>query len=256
MGAQSIREIVDYLRRLAPAFFAERMRGASDLDIRRLAEAARAPLCESHREFLLLMGATPATALNPFLNDRDYCVDTLLAAYSDMDLADERLPERIVFFSSSDILGETLFLRNGQHPDEDPEIGDIRFETGEFILRDKVRFENWLRWFAFVFRLSQPEHQLAFAPPWNGEQRRWEGDPVNIERILGNLGLQPTFRLIDGMLCLDRGDVAVSLHDDGSGTLAGDDLQELRKIANVLDDHVSLSFSLEATHDRLHAPRS
>ena len=96
MGAQSIREIVDYLRRLAPAFFAERMRGASDLDIRRLAEAARAPLCESHREFLLLMGATPATALNPFLNDRDYCVDTLLAAYSDMDLADERLPERIV----------------------------------------------------------------------------------------------------------------------------------------------------------------
>src|SRR5690606_36177551 len=69
MGTESTASIITYLRALAPDFFAERMRGASDAEILRLEQAAGLRMSDSHREFLRAMGMTPARALNPFLND-------------------------------------------------------------------------------------------------------------------------------------------------------------------------------------------
>ncbi|MDC0675875.1 SMI1/KNR4 family protein [Nannocystis radixulma] len=261
MSAKTIQELTGYLRMLAPKFFSERMRGASVSEIDRLELAAGTPLSEEHREFLRLMGATPIQALNPFLNDRDFCVETLLEAYAQRVDANEPLPPRIVYFSSSDILGETIFLRNGNEPGDDSEIGDLRYVSDDYTAPEFVpdfysRFAGFLQSFAFGFRMDQFEHQVAFRSPWDDERERWEGDPTTCGRVLASLALQPTFSIAGKKWCLDRGDVVASYYHDGSGRLAGDDMTELQKIADVLDDHLRLTFSLVGGRDRMRAPRA
>lgn len=261
MSAKTIQELADYLQRLAPKFFWERMRGASASEIDRLELAARTPLSEEHREFLRLMGATRSQALNPFLNDRDFCVETLLEAYAQRADANEPLPPKIVYFSSSEILGETIFLRNGDDPGDDSEIGDLRYVSEDYTAPEFVpdyysRFAGFLQSSAFGFRMDQFEHQVAFRPPWDDERGQWEGDPTTCGRVLASLGLQPTFSIAGKKWCIDRGDVAASYYHDGSGRVAGDDMTELQKIADVLDDHLRLAFSLVGDRDRMRAPRS
>jgi hypothetical protein len=260
VGAPEIRELFDYLRRLAPAFFAARMRGASDRDLARLEQAAGLPLSLSHRAFLGLVGATPATALNPFLNDRDYAVATLLAAYGNLE--GERLPHGVVYFSASAILGETIFLRQGADPGEEPEIGDLRFAEGqvqieqaEFVPKTHLTLQSWLRWFAFEFRMGQLEHALHFAPPWNPGTERREGNPEATRAALADLGLRVLWSLRSGLTCFDRGDLVASVYDEGSGRIAGDDLGELEAIAARLQALGPLAVEPVLPAMRPHSPR-
>lgn len=255
MGRENTKEIFTYLRSLAPEFFNERMRGASAEEIAQLENVARTPLTESHREFLAAIGATPAQALNPFLNDRDYCVETLLSAYAELDENEERLPPNIVYFSSSEILGENIFLRQAESLDLAPEIGDIRFETGEFISRKIGRFESWLRWFAFVFRISQPEYQFELRPPWDATAGCWRGEPLRCWKLLEGVGFKLIFSLEDGTRCADSGGVAAIISPDGSGTLAGDDLTELVRLQVLLNDHIQVMVKRKPEDDRMRAPR-
>ena len=255
MGRESVREIFDYLRHLAPEFFGDRMRGASMEEIARLEDAAGTQLTESHREFLAAVGATPAQDLNPFLNDRDYCVETLLAAYAEFEDEGDRLPPGIVFFSSSEILGEYIFLRHTESLDMEPEIGDINFETGEFISREVGRFESWLRWFAFVFRISQPEHQFELRPPWDETAGCWRGEADKCWRLLEGMGLRIIFSLDNGTRCADSGALVAIIYSDGSGRLAGDNLWDLWRVQAVLKEHFQIMIKPVHESDRLRAPR-
>ena len=245
MGRESIRELEAYLRKLAPRFFAERMRGASDTDIAGLEAAAGTTLSESHREFLRVMGATPATVLNPFLTDRDFCVATLVADHAFMRANEECLPSHIALFSSSDLLGERIFLKHGASLADEPEVGDVSelALTAEFFPKDNAKFESWLQSGAFWFRLSQAEHQLALSSPYDDELQRFVGKREDVEPLLVGIGLHPLFRGGDNSVCLERGDVAAQLFADGSGRLAGDDAQELERIAAVLREQLPLGFT-------------
>jgi hypothetical protein len=125
MGTESTASIIAYLRSLAPELFAARMRGASEAEILRLEQAAGLRMSDGHRELLRAMGMTPARVLNPFLNDRDFCVDTLVAEYEYVRREEIVLPPGVVYFSSSEITGSNIFLRHGASFSDDPEIGDI-----------------------------------------------------------------------------------------------------------------------------------
>jgi hypothetical protein len=251
----SIAGLVAYLHTLAPSFFEEQMRGASPGEIARLEEAAGTRHTVSHRDFLYAFGGTPAQALNPFLNDRDYCVETLVKEYADLHEAGESLPSGVVYFSSSSILGEYIFLRHGRSLDIEPDIGDIDFETGQFVTREIGRFESWLWWFAFKFRLAQPEIEIELIPPWDRTEQRWLGEPEICWELLEGMGLKLVFSLENGTRCADRGDVAAIIHPDGSGSLAGDDFVELEKIQDVLREHLDVSLKPKPQSRRLRAPR-
>ncbi|MEX1367775.1 MAG: hypothetical protein AB1Z98_31895 [Nannocystaceae bacterium] len=275
MDLRPIPALVAYLHGLAPAFFAERMRGAPPEDIARLESLVGFRLSDNHREFLLSMGATPAGALNPFLNDRDYSVARLIEEYEAMTSSQDIWPDRVVLFSSSEILGSTIFLRQGEDLAQDPEIGDLSYEPrqapageptlegpagahgweGRFLVHEERRLMSWLRWFAFTFRESQLEHHVWFNPPFVAAEQRWAGDAARGRAIFGELGFPTVFELESDTWCMDRGDVAVTSNADGSGSLAGDDANELKKIAAVLDDHLTLRFRPVAEDDRLRAPR-
>lgn len=259
MNSNEVQDIVDYLRTLAPVFFVERMRGASEQEINRLEQIA-GTLADSHKEFLRHFGATPATALNPLMNDRDFAVATLVRDYTEPPMG--KLPPGVVMFSSSDILGEVIYLRNGQTPGDEPEIGDLSFEEdrtemwmGRFVPRTQSLFHSWLRWNAFEFRASQPEYSLSFRARWNVEKSVWESDASAILQTFVEIGLLPLFDLLDGFRCFDRGDVVSSLQTDGSGRLVGDDLSELERIRDRLLERTFLEFHLNSPSERMFAPR-
>lgn len=259
MTSNEVHDIVDYLRALAPVFFAERMRGASEHEIHRL-EQITGTLADSHKEFLSHFGATPATALNPFMNDRDFAVATLVKEYTEPPIG--KLPPGVVLFSSSDILGEVIFLRNGQQPSDEPELGELRFEEGHtemsmgrFVPRSQSLFHSWLRWSAFAFRASQPEYSLSFRPRWNVEKSAWESDTSTVLQTFDEFELVPLFDLLDGLRCFDRGDVVASLESDGSGRLVADDLSELERMRDRLLERTFLEFHLNSPSERMFAPR-
>lgn len=254
MGHERTRNLITYLRNLAPDFFQSRMYGASADDVARLEETAKTQMSDCHKEFLLAFGNTPATMLNPFLNDRDYCINTLLSAYSWHHEYTQPIPSGIVYFSASEILSETILLRHGETTEVDPEVGDIRPETGDFIAKD-LRFVSWLEWFAFVFRISQPDHQVGFEALWDETRLRWVAEPEMTWEILNSMGFKEIFIFENGIRCADRGDVAAILHDDGSGTLAGDDLEELREIQRVLTEDLPVRLRLTQENYRMYAPR-
>lgn len=248
------KKLIEYLQHLAPRFFKERMLGASTEKIKKLEEAAMTQLSDSHKEFLTAFGGTPAQALNPFLNDRDYCVDNLLDAYAWQNEFGEILPPGIVYFSSSDILSETIMLRHAKNLHIEPEVGDIRPETGEFICKD-LPFVSWLESFAFFFRISQPEYQLGITPIWDKTAERWLGESEVFWRLLESMGFRIIFSFENGTRCVDRGDMAAIIYSDGSGNLAGDNLKDLRKIYGVLNKNLRLKTDLKHENDHLRAPR-
>lgn len=259
MTSNDVQQIVEYLRGLAPAFFAERMRGATESEIGRLEQVA-GTLADSHKEFLRYFGATPATAVNPFINDRDFAVATLFKEYTDPPMG--KLPPRVVLFSSSDILGEVIFLRNGEKSSDEPEIGELAFEPdrtemwmGRFVPRRQAPFHTWLRWNALEFRMSQPEYSLGFRARWNAKSKIWEFDVPSISQVYTEVGLTPLFDLSDGSRYFDRGDVVASLESDGSGRLVGDDLAELERIRDRLLERTHLDFHLNSPRERMFAPR-
>ena len=124
MGTKTTASIIAYLRSLAPEFFAARMRGASEVEILHLEKVAGLRMSDGHREFLRAMGKTPARVLNPFLNDRDFCVATLVTEYEYLRKEATDLPPGVVYFSSSEITGSNIFLRHGADSSDDPEIGE------------------------------------------------------------------------------------------------------------------------------------
>ncbi len=100
LKTKEIEEIVNYLRKLAPSFFAKHMHGASEGEIAQVEAASGASMSKNHREFLKFMGATPIGRLNPFLKDRGFSVKRLLAFYADIHEEGERLPPNVVLFST------------------------------------------------------------------------------------------------------------------------------------------------------------
>ena len=258
MGKQHIEELLKYLMRLAPSFFSSRMRGASPEEIAELEKIANRHFCDSYRAFLSVMGRTPAQALNPFLNDRDFEIDTIKRAYEE---ARERvmedglfLPDSVIFFSASDILGENIFLRQPTKPDGDLEIGDLRWVTGEFIIWSNKTLENWLFSLSFWFRLAQLDHLREFCAPWSEKDQTWKGQPERYLEIMANLGFKIVFEFPNGFVCHERGDMAAIAHTAStSGDIACDDVKELERISAILADNLNLSLSY--VPDRLRAPK-
>lgn len=256
MGTESTAAIIAYLRSLAPAFFMERMRGSSEADILRLERVAGLRMSDGHREFLRAMGATPARVLNPFLNDRDFCVSTLVEEYEELRRERVCLPPGVVYFSSSAITGSNIFLRHGELPGDDPEIGDLSPQTGEFVVFDERHFESFLRRYSFHFRMFQLDHELHVRPPWNADEERWEGERDRCSELLQNRGFELVFTIDDGTECREQDGIAVALYHDGSMTMAGDDLEELQRRARNLAAETRLIIESVPNQSRLRAPRA
>ncbi len=257
MGTENTASIIAYLRTLAPEFFAERMRGASEAEILRLEQVAGLRMSDGHREFLRAMGMTPARVLNPFLNDRDFCIETLVAEYEYLGREQISLPPGVVYFSSSEITGSNIFLRHGSDPSDDPEIGDLHPKSNEFVGLDAGHLESYLCWFAFVFRTSQLDYELHVRPRWNEEESRWDGDPDKCRQLLEDLGFERVLALSMNTRseCLEHDGVAVALYRDGAMGMAGDDLDELKRIAEALAAQTPLVIEPVPSRGRLRAPR-
>jgi hypothetical protein len=255
MGTESMASIIAYLRSLAPRFFAARMRGASGADILQLEQAASLRMTDGHRELLRTMGNTPARVLNPFLNDRDFCIDTLVAEYGSLRREGISLPPGVAYFSSSEITGSNIFLRHGADPSDDPEIGDIHPKTGELILITERTLESYVRWHAFRHRMNQLDYELLVRPVWNAAEERWEGDHAKYHELLAAQGFAPVFHISDGTKCLEHDGIAVALCPDGSMGMAGDDLDELKRRAQLLAAQTRLVIEPVPSRSRLRAPR-
>ncbi|MBC8071690.1 MAG: hypothetical protein IAG13_25420 [Deltaproteobacteria bacterium] len=255
MGTESMASLVAYLRGLAPTFFAERMRAADDADIQRLEQAAGRRMSDAHREFLRAMGATPARVLNPFLNDRDFCIANLLVEYAERQREQLRLPAGVVYFSSSEITGSNIFLRQGAATSDDPEIGDLDPRTGAFVGIDAGYFEPYLRWHAFHFRLKQLDYELHVRPAWNAQESRWEGDRARCRELLEAEPFERVFDSGEYAEYFEDEGVAVALYHDGSMAMAGDDLDALRRRADGLAAQTRLIIEPVPARGRLRAPR-
>jgi hypothetical protein len=255
MGTETTASVVAYLRSLAPEFFAARMRGASEAEILRLEQVAGLRMSDGHREFLRAMGATPARVLNPFLNDRDFCIDTLVPEYEQARREGWALPAGVVYFSSSEITGSNIFLRHGAAPSDDPEIGDLHPKTGAFVLLDAGHLESYLQWHAFFFRMNQLDNELHVRPPWNAEKERWEGSPDECREHLVAQGFERVFTIGTNSECYEHDGVAVSLYHDGSVAMAGDDLDALMQRAEAMAAKSGLVIERVPNQGRLRAPR-
>lgn len=255
MGTESTASIIAYLRSLAPEFFAARIRGASEGEILRLEQVAGLRMSDGHREFLRAMGNTPARVLNPFLNDRDFCIETLVAEYEYVRVEEIFIPPGIVYFSSSEIIGSNIFLRHGADPSDDPEIGDIDPKTGKFVLLDAGHFESYLRWHAFGFRMDQLDYELSVGPVWNADEERWESDRAKYRELLQARGLELVFSLDDGTECFEHEGTAVVLCPDGSMAMASDDLEEIQRRAEAMALQTRLVIERVPNRGRLRAPR-
>lgn len=231
------------------------MRGASEAEILRLEQAAGLRMSDGHREFLRHMGMTPARVLNPFLNDRDFCIETLAAEYEYILREEIVLPPNVVYFSSSEITGSNIFLRHGATPSDDPEIGDIHPKTGGFVLLNAGHFESYLRWHAFWFRMNQLDYELHVRPLWNAEEERWEGDPNKCRALLEAQGFERVFTVGTNSECFEHDGVAASLYHDGAMAMAGDDLEELQRRAEAMAAQTRLVIERVPNRSRLRAPR-
>lgn len=251
MRKDDINELAEYLRALSPNFFNERIVGASEEEINLLEEVARTRFTDIHREFLRVFGGTQSQELNPFLNDRDFCVETLLKAYAGHNEADEPLPDGIDYFSSTD--ESNIFLRHAEKLNMEPELGNLVPETNEFVKYDM--FGSWLHGFAFTFRISQPVYQLALKPVWDKHLKRWLGEPEMLCKLLKQLDFKLIFTLEGDVNCLDRGDVAAIIYADGSGRLAGDNLGNLLEIHKLLNKHSQVSYFQPQEGERMYAAR-
>lgn len=255
MGTETTAFVIEYLCSLAPEFFAARMRGASEVDILRLEQAAELRMSDGHRELLRAMGSTPARVLNPFLNDRDFCIDTLVVEYEQARREGLVLPRGVVYFSSSEITGSNIFLRHGAAPSDDPEIGDIHPKTGAFMLLDAGHFESYLQWHAFFFRMNQLDNEIHVRPPWNAELERWEGNHDECRELLVAQGFERVFTIGANSECFEHDGIAASLYHDGSVAMAGDDLEALTQRAEGMAAKTRLIIERIPNRGRLRAPR-
>jgi len=231
------------------------MRGASEAQIQKLEHIAGLRMSDGHREFLRAMGMTPARVLNPFLNDRDFCIDTLIEQFEINRREKISLPPGVAYFSSSDITGSNIFLRLGADPKDDPEIGDLHPETNELVLFDAGHFESFLGWHAFHFRENQFDHELHARPRWNPERERWEGDPSRCRDWLTAQGFELVVSVGHNAECYEHGGVAISLFHDGSMSFTGDDFDELVKRARSMPPDIKLEIETVPSAGRLRAPR-
>lgn len=252
MSKKSVNSIFEYLTGLAPKFFAERMISATEKEISRLEIAAGTSLSDSHYEFLRIAGNTPAQALNPFLNDRDYYISALLSEYAYLQEMNEPLPQGIVYFSSSEILGENIFLRHGEDPADEPDVGGIDFETERFVCRTVKPFDHWLSSFAFAFRIGQFKHQLIVQIEFSTNDKHVE--IRSCMEVFLSLGCDHVFSLYSGIECFDNGEIAAILYADGGGELAGHNLWKLQQIQDLLDDKLNVRFKPQPTKEKFSSP--
>lgn len=253
---QNVAAIIDYVRSLAPQFLATRMKGATDADILRLEAAAGTRMSDGHREFLRQVGATPAGLLNPFLHDRDFCVDTLVAEYESWKKVGQTFPAGIVYFSASELTGSNIFLRHSNSLADDPEIGDIADDFRTFVINDRRTLESYLRWFAFMFRLGQFDHAVEVGPRWNPRENRWEGNPKRMREMLAGMGFTTRFLIEDGSEDLDGDNLAATFYSNGSVLIAGDDYHELVRLGDKLMAELNVQLTDVARRERLLAPRN
>jgi hypothetical protein len=258
---KTVPAIVDYLTGLAPRFFAERRRGASEAEIDRLQQAASVRLADGHREFLRHFGGCAATVLNPFLNDRDLSIAALVKEYG-YEQTLPSLPPGVVLFSASEFLGEIIYLENGAAPADEPRIGELRFAPGQtegpgvFVPRSPAGFFDYLLDAAFTFRISQPEHGLAYTAPWDAEREAWPSATAAVEQVLVEQGFRFQFQA-GARRCFDPGDLVADVFvGDGSGEITGDDEDALEQVRNVLVTRVGLDFRRQTTSWRMFAPRA
>ena len=256
MGTQTTAAVLDYLRSRAPDFFAERVRSATDADVARLEQAAGVRMSEGHREFLRVMGNTPAGVLNPFVNDRDFSIDNLIAEYASMRTQGFVIPKGFVYFSSSEITGSTIFLKQADEPTADPEIGDLAPDTRRFIPHDAQHFEAFLRWHAFHFRMNQLDEELLVGPRWDPKTARWEADLERSRDAVLAEGFEPVFGVPESYCEYFEDDgIAIALYHAGGMAVAGDDPEVLRSRAEALAGPLGVTSERVPGRTRLRAPR-
>lgn len=258
MGKVRIEELYSYLMELAPIFFSSQMKGASQEDISGLEEVANRTFNESYRTFLHFFGRTSAQALNPFLNDRDFEIETIKDAYQ---IAHEDcmefgycMPESIIFFSSSDILGEVIYLRQPVELDGNPDIGYLDWDTGELHLNSFEKFEDWLFFLAFRFKLAQLDYMKDFSILGSNKTQALAGCSERYMETMNNLGFKLVFELLDGTVCHESTDVSILCHtDDISGSIASNDEGKVEKISGLLAYHLNMTIS--NSPGRVRAPK-
>jgi len=258
MGRTRIEDLNGYLIKLAPTFFSTYAKGAVQEDISELEEFARRTFCESYKTFLQFFGRTPAQALNPFLNNRDFEIETIKKAYSlaqeDCEESGYCMPESIIFLSSSDILGEVIYLKQPELPSGDPDIGYLDWETGKLHPNYSGKFEEWLFSLAFEFKLAQFDYMREFESPWNKKDQVWMGQPEQYMKTMDDLGFEVVFEFTNGTVFHESNGVAVMAHlKDTSGRIACNDELKVEKISGLLAYNLNLTISLSP--ERLRAPK-
>jgi hypothetical protein len=232
MDHASIERLERYLMNLAPGFFSDRIKPASEEDLARLEEAAGRSIVGYHREFLLTMGNTETGALDPFLNGRAFNVQELLRAYPDLHGYGLRLAPEISVFSAPESFADFEFIRTSGPPFEQT-VGMLDFETGRFIPDAFAPLEDYVLKFAFTFRVAQLDHVRAFSPRVPKERTRCCA-------TLARKGLVPVFRFANDTECLEGGPWAAVVYHDGSGHVASDDRVALLDLCGVLEDEADM----------------
>lgn len=253
---EAVDEVIDYLFSLAPDFFAARVRPATAQDLVKVEAAARTPMSAMQRAFMLRLGNTPPRALNPWLLDRDWSCERLVETYVDDDATQWVRPEGLVYFSSSLVLGANIYLRHGPSLDDEPEVGDWDADAERLVLNSTPRFVGFLQWYAFNFRLGQPDHQLSVSPLWNYDELRWEGNAQACRDVLETLGLTRRFKIVGGVECWDAEGCAAHLYDDASMMIASDDPQWLKSLSEALREAAPMKIAQTPQGERLRAPRA
>ncbi len=252
MGTTNMKAMMDELVGSAPKFFAQNMVGASEQDIARLEVAAGTVLSDGHRTLLRYLGGTSAEEceLSVFIAGRDLSIPTILQCYEEYGAP----PAGYCYLSN--VPEERVVLKHGKTPEDDPLLGALTWETEEFYFFDPAQeehLEDWILKWVTNFRIAQPE----FCVSWNGRMDTpdWSEPYKETMAVLTQMGFQavashPTSTFITRDLACAK------IFSDGSATMAGDDLDEIKHIMAVLKDHTYIQgLHLKPATNRVRAPR-
>lgn len=256
MGTTSMKAMMDELVGSAPKFFAERMVGASEQEISKLEAAAGTALSDGHRTLLHYLGGTEPDELDVFLFGRDLSVEKLLKCY---EKNGPPLPGMVYF---SYVQEQLLVLKHQGTINDDPFLGGFGWEdgaesdSGKFYFLDpeeEQHLEDYILMWLNDFRIAQPE----FCVSWNGPKDcpDWSQPYEDTFAVLTQMGFlaiasHPTSTF------LSRGLECTELFSDGSATMASDDMNEIKRIMAVLDDHTYIEgLHLKPANRRVRAPR-
>lgn len=247
MRSTDVNSLTGYLLEIAPQFFTESMKPATEAEIDALAKAAGRSLPSYHRELLRVLGRTQTDALNPFLNGRGFSIAELLSGYADLAEYGTQMPPQISLFSTSESFSEFLFLKQSDADiGASPALGSLDLDSGEFVPHHIGTLAHYLVAFTFAFRLAQFDHLYSFSP-------RSHMKPEPALAVLHQMGLRPVFEIPQGRLCLEGNQFAAVVHSDGSGQVACEDPRALLDLCELLAEHADSE--TQPTPSRLVAPK-